>query len=124
MKHVFFIILPFVGLVLTSCSSLSKLEVRYESPSFSSVVLDDYTGKPIKGATVQVSWTAFRRTGNEHNPDMMDICRITATTDEHGIYTIPAWTSNVGIAWEYYLGPRGGRYENGFRHIPEFGNSS
>src|SRR5258708_1191825 len=91
-----------LALALTSCSSMSNSAIRYVSPKFSGVVLDDYTGKPIEGATVQVSWSALRRTGNEHNPDMMDLCRVTTIADKHGIYKIPAWTNKVATAWKLY----------------------
>jgi hypothetical protein len=101
-KSRIFIVLLLVMLALTCSLIFTGLAIRYVSPSFSGVVLDDYTGEPIEGATVQVTWIAIRRTGNEHNPDMMDICRVTTTTDKYGVYTIPAWANNVSTEWELY----------------------
>ncbi len=97
-----FALFSFLVLFLTNNSLFAGLGIRYESPSFSGVVLDDYTGKPIEGAIVQVSWTVVRRTGNEHNPDMMAICKITTTTDTHGVYTIRAWKHTLSMDWELY----------------------
>jgi hypothetical protein len=94
--------LVFLILLVTRNISFAGLAILYESSSFSGVVLDDYTGKPVEGAIVHVSWTAIRRTGNEHDPDMMDICRVTAITDKHGVYVIPAWNRKMAKEWEMY----------------------
>jgi hypothetical protein len=96
-----FFIFSFLALALTSCSPFSKLQVRYVCPSFSGVVLDDYTGKPVEGAKVNVSWSALRHKWPEGS-DSMDLHAATAVTDKNGIYTIPAWESEAASEWRYY----------------------
>src|ERR1700729_271352 len=86
----------FIGLVI-----LPKTLVRYKCPSFSGVVLDDYTGKPIEGAKIEISWSALRPKG-WHGSDLMDLHVAMAITDKHGIYTIPAWESEAAREWIYY----------------------
>ena len=99
-KQYKFLVFSFQILICNSC--FAGLAINYSSPSFSGVVIDDYTGNPVEGAIVQVSWVVLRSTGNEHNPDMMNMCLVTTTTDKYGVYKIPAWKSKVDMEWELY----------------------
>jgi hypothetical protein len=81
----FFIFLSLV-LALTSCSSISNLAVRYKCLSSSGLVIDDYTGKPIVGATVQVLGSISLPKFPEGH-EVRNIYHITVTTDNNGIYT-------------------------------------
>ena len=74
---------------------------RYECPPSSGLVTDDYTGKPVKGAIVQV----VANTSHPIFPEGSEariVCHATVTTDENGIYTIPAWTNTIASGWDYY----------------------
>lgn len=86
-----FFVFSFLALALTSCS----LPVRYKCSAFSGVALDNYTGKPIEGARVQVSWTALRSRGSlnfvDARVDAVTLNAASTETDKNGIYTIPAW---------------------------------
>ncbi len=78
-----------------------KTLIRYKCPSFSGIVLDDYTGRPIEGAKVRVSWGALRGRWPEGS-DLMDLHTVTVATDRNGVYTIPAWESEAAREWVYY----------------------
>jgi hypothetical protein len=96
----FFISLSLV-LALTSCSSISNLAVRYKCLSSSGLVIDDYTGKPIVGTTVQLLGSiSLPRFPEGH--EVRNVYLVTVTTDENGIFTIPAWTNEVAIDWDYF----------------------
>jgi|GEM_PF-4480437 len=96
----FFIFLSLV-LALTSGSSISNLAVRYKCLSSSGLVIDDYTGKPIVGAAVQVLGSiSLPRFPEGH--EVRSVYLVTVLTDTNGIFTIPACTNEVAKDWDYY----------------------
>jgi len=78
-----------------------KTLIHYKSTSFSGIVLDDYSGKPVEGARVTVSWDAFRGRWPEGS-DMMNLHTVTISSDKAGVYTVPAWEVKAPREWVYY----------------------
>jgi hypothetical protein len=90
---------------LTSCR-FSGLAIRHESKPWSGLVLDEYTGKPIAGAKVQVATSVWRDTSSFMdiacgNSESKHIGYREVFTDTNGIYTIPTWTYDVSLGWNY-----------------------
>src|SRR5271169_5555270 len=70
-------------LVLCFMTGCSNSPVHFQSQEVSGTVVDKQTSQPMPDVTVTVRWAALRSTGNEHNPDSIDIKSFTTVTDSN-----------------------------------------
>lgn len=91
-------------LVICFMTGCGNSPVHFQSQSVSGTVVDKQTSQPMSDVTVTVSWTALQSTGNEHNPDCIDIKSFTTVTDSNGLFTVPAWGPvTLKGSWHYFV---------------------
>lgn len=91
-------------LVLCFMSGCGNLPVHFQSQAVSGTVVDKQTSQPMADVTVTVRWAALHSTGNEHNPDCIEIKSFTTVTDSNGVFRVPAWGPvTLHGSWHYFV---------------------
>jgi hypothetical protein len=91
-------------LVLCFMTGCDSSPVHFQSQEVSGTVVDKQTSQPMPDVTVTVRWAALHSTGNEHNPDSIDIKSFTTVTDSNGLFTVPAWGPvTLKGSWHYFV---------------------
>lgn len=91
-------------LVLFFMTGCGNSPVYFQSQAVSGTVVDKQTGQPLPDVSVTVRWAALHSTGNEHNPDCIDIKLFTTVTDSNGLFIVPAWGPvTLYGSWHYFV---------------------
>ena len=96
-----FVVLLFVGLIITLLVTYDSYPSEYEAKPISGVVFDAESRKPVEGAVVVAIWSEYGGAFQAYKIDELEVQE--TVTDSQGKYTLPGWPLKRSRNWSAFV---------------------